>query len=383
MEIERLNIFKLFTLALCLMLTVPMTPNYSTAQTSTTCLPPPPGLVSWWGGDGNANDLIGPNHGVIIGNTAFVPGYVSQAFDFDGISGYVEIGDRFDEFVTTTTAQFTIDAWVYPRDLTNNPIIIGKADLDVDKRGWNLQVLSDGTLVMAVNEDGVFSTFRKDTVAGLVPLNTWTHVATVVDIGADTIDLYVNGSLVPQFVFTPDHRTSIVDIFNNDVPVTIGRVLRNSFAVRDNAWNGLIDEVQIFNRALAASEIQAIFNAGQAGKCKVQTVAIDIKPGSFPNAIKLGENGSIPVAIFSSPTFDATTIDVPTLTLEGATVRLVRVKGFMASFEDVNQDGLPDLLVHFDRGELQLTAGDTTATLTGATVNGTKIEGKDSVKIIE
>ncbi|HBR17316.1 MAG TPA: hypothetical protein DD725_06885 [Deltaproteobacteria bacterium] len=112
-------------------------------------------------------------------------------------------------------------------------------------------------------------------------------------------------------------------------------------------------------------------------------VEIDIKPGSFPNAIKLQDTGNIPVAIFSTSTFDAANIDVATLELNGAGVRIVNGKGLQYSFDDVNGDGLMDLVVHFDRGTLELTVGDTSATVTGTTQDGRQIQGTDSVVVIE
>ena len=51
-------------------------------------------------------------------------------------------------------------------------------------------------------------------------------------------------------------------------------------------------------------------------------IAIDIKPGSFPNSINLGSNGVVPVAILSTDTFDASTVDPFTVTLAGAAVRM-------------------------------------------------------------
>ena len=58
------------------------------------CAPPPSGLVSWWPGEGNANDIMGNNNGFLQGGMSFTAGEVGQAFNFDGTSGYVSIPDR-------------------------------------------------------------------------------------------------------------------------------------------------------------------------------------------------------------------------------------------------------------------------------------------------
>ncbi|KKK51204.1 hypothetical protein LCGC14_3117290, partial [marine sediment metagenome] len=99
-------------------------------------------------------------------------------------------------------------------------------------------------------------------------------------------------------------------------------------------------------------------------------VTIDIKPGSDPNSIKLGDTGSVPVAIFSTAKFDAASVDVLTLQLSSAYVRLVGGRNVLASIEDVNGDGLGDLVVQFDRGLLELTVGTGFGTMTGSTLGG-------------
>ncbi len=111
-------------------------------------------------------------------------------------------------------------------------------------------------------------------------------------------------------------------------------------------------------------------------------VAIDIKPGSFPNSINLGSEGNVPVAILSTVDFDATTVDPLSVTLASAPVRLKGKGTPMASFEDVNLDGLLDLVVHVDATALALSETDVEAVLEGETFGGTPIQGVDTVKIV-
>ena len=109
---------------------------------------------------------------------------------------------------------------------------------------------------------------------------------------------------------------------------------------------------------------------------------VDIKPGEYPNTINLGSNGVVPVAILSSPSFNATQVDPLTVTLAGASVAL-RGKGTpMADIRDVNGDGLMDLLVHVETEALELSEGDTEAVLLGRTYGGVNITGIDSVRIV-
>lgn len=115
----------------------------------------------------------------------------------------------------------------------------------------------------------------------------------------------------------------------------------------------------------------------------VINVTIDIKPGSYPNAINLGAQGNVPVAIFSSETFDATQIDPETVTLANARVQMKgKSNKYLATFQDINGDGTPDLLVHIDTQTLQMSSSDEQAVLEGQTFDGKKIRGVDSVKIV-
>lgn len=104
-------------------------------------------------------------------------------------------------------------------------------------------------------------------------------------------------------------------------------------------------------------------------------ITIDIKPGSDPNSINLKSNGVVPVAILSTIDFEATVVDPGTVLFVGASP----VKSTM---EDVNQDGDIDLLLHFKTQDLNLTQDSTEATLTGETMDGTLIEGTDTVNIV-
>ncbi|MCX5885360.1 MAG: DUF1566 domain-containing protein [Proteobacteria bacterium] len=110
----------------------------------------------------------------------------------------------------------------------------------------------------------------------------------------------------------------------------------------------------------------------------ILNVDIDIKPGGFPNSINLKSKGNVPVAILSSPTFDASTVDRGTVEFAGAPA--LSIGGWP---EDVNSDGLMDLVLHFSTQSLNLTSGDTEACLTGKTLSGQEFKGCDSVNIVK
>ncbi|GEM_PF-6658820 len=106
-------------------------------------------------------------------------------------------------------------------------------------------------------------------------------------------------------------------------------------------------------------------------------VEIDIKPGSDENPVNTKSQGVIPVAVLSTADFDAIDIDVSTVTFGPLGAPESHGTGHI---EDVNGDGLNDLVLHFKIQETGIAKGDTEATLTGATFDGTAIEGSDIIR---
>lgn len=114
----------------------------------------------------------------------------------------------------------------------------------------------------------------------------------------------------------------------------------------------------------------------------VLPIAIDIKPGGFPNSINPRNRGVIPVAILSSPTFDApSAVDRTSLTF-GRTGDEQSLGFCSPTPQDANGDPLPDLICHFETDQTGFQPGDTKGTLKGKTVGNLPFIGIDSVRIL-
>ncbi len=116
-------------------------------------------------------------------------------------------------------------------------------------------------------------------------------------------------------------------------------------------------------------------------------VPIDVKPGNDNeiDPISLKANGALPLAVFSTPEFDATTLDPSTLALGDS--QLVQIATIArGSAEDVDGDGLLDVVLHFSASELvdggAINANTTELLLTGGTTDGKTVFGKDQVRIL-
>ena len=231
------------------------------------CVAAPSGMVGWWPGDGDANDIVGSNDGTLQNGATFAPGMVGQAFSFDGENDYVDFGSS----TAFDVMDFTIDAWVFidPAKNIGERRVISRDDFSVEGAdGRELYVLKSSsphiTGCDGVNNRPVFAILKGDVFSSVCSPSDltagWHHLAGV--RSGSTITLYVDGFPVAS------STGAITEIISPEAPLVIGQV---SPAFNGEFFDGLIDEVEIFNRALSQSEIQAIFNAGSMGKCKNQS----------------------------------------------------------------------------------------------------------------
>jgi hypothetical protein len=107
-------------------------------------------------------------------------------------------------------------------------------------------------------------------------------------------------------------------------------------------------------------------------------VEIDIKPGSDPNSINPSLEGDLPVATLGSASFDVAEVDVNTLAFGSSGAPFDHSHG--PHFEDVNGDGLTDLMAHFRIEETGIAFGDMDACVTGETLDGSPFKGCDAVR---
>jgi serine/threonine protein kinase len=216
---------------------------------------PPPGLVGWWRGEGNGNDSAGTNNGVLQEGVAFVTGKVGQAFSFDGTTGYVEVPDVPSLRLTN---ELTIEFWVRRQDLQVGDALIEKG------ADWTRGVQNYGvTIAGAQSGNALVFLFAGGTrySTSIADLN-WHHIAVVARNGDADPTFYVDA--VPQPVTFRQGPEKLV-LYPSTAPLHIGAQVDPV-----SGWfyhsKALLDEVSIYNRALPASEIQAIFAAGQHGK---------------------------------------------------------------------------------------------------------------------
>jgi hypothetical protein len=219
------------------------------AHAIATCVAPPAGMVGWWPGDGSANDIVGGDNGTLHGGATYAAGEVGEAFSLNGTDAFVQAPDALDLDPTSAGSQ---DAWVnfsqLPSVAGHIMEIIGKGGFGTD---FDLQAETDNRFHFYV---AVGAEVSSTTV---IQTGVWYHVAGTWDAKTG-LKIYVNGVL-------ENTNSALVTRNASSEPLMIG----NQPAFGPRLFNGLIDEVQVFDRALTAAEVEAIFDAGSAGQCKV------------------------------------------------------------------------------------------------------------------
>jgi hypothetical protein len=343
------------------------------------CVDAPGGVVGWWPGDGTADDLAGGLDAALGGGATFAPGKVGQAFSLDGVDAWVDAGNA--PALHVSGGDFTVEGWVLFNALSHPPganvgappgdvsILDKMSTLGVNQDGWRLLKQADNRFWFCLGGvtgnrciDPRFTLFSTTVAA----TGTWYHVAAV--RSATAFSLYVNGEL-------QDSRSPVPSFLDTGS----GTLRLGANAIEGAHLNGLLDEVAIYRRALSATEIQGIFLAGGRGKCKATTVLIDVKPGTFPNTVNPASKGVIPVAIRTTDTFDAFTVNPSTVRF-GLTGTEAIPKHL--GVEDVGRDGTLDLIFHFETEDTGIVCGTTSVALTGQTWTGQAFRGFDSVQTV-
>jgi hypothetical protein len=231
--------------------------NVANPAVATPCATPPGGMVSWWPAEGNAHDIVSHNNGVLENGATFATGEVGEAFSFNGSSQDVYLGNPGS---LKLSPSFTIDAWINPNSVVDFRAVLSKWGQSSSLDNYAVWIEDAGNGTNRVNTQWVTSGgIYNGMVGGSVPVNTWTHVAVAYDGTTGLAVLYINGVGVTFFSSAPRALQT------TDAPVYIGSEAGDGTG---RYFPGLIDEVEIFNRALSDTEVAAIYNAGASGKCR-------------------------------------------------------------------------------------------------------------------
>jgi len=222
----------------------PITARYSFIQDE---------VVAYWKLDGDATDSAGSNHGTIYG-AAPTTGQIGGALRFDGVDDYVDIPYNSSLDIDASEG-ITLSVWIkldsYPDSLNQGPIFGFYDSTDMGTKNYLGIAKSIYGNVIGWDQfppsGGGITSIKPD-------LDTWYHVAVVEDSTHKAI--FINGDL--------DVWDNITELYQGNTPDTI-RIGNRADGMATFYFDGTIDDVSIYSRALSAEEIQAIYEAGLAG----------------------------------------------------------------------------------------------------------------------
>ena len=219
----------------------------------------PDGLVSCWRAEGDTLDSVGPNSGSARSVVGYAPGKAGTAFDFNGVNTFIELSNTPS---LNPTGSFSIEGWIYPR-LDQGNFIFSKWSGGGDyaaNMSYGFQATTGRGLAFAVSDlaHEYDSGFHNLEVHGVLKLNAWNHVAAVYDQATGARQIYVNGVKVAERIDPP------ITVLSGIARVTIGANSPTSSTLA-YFFDGRIDELSFYSKALSPDEILAIYN-GSAGK---------------------------------------------------------------------------------------------------------------------
>jgi hypothetical protein len=199
-------------------------------------------LVGWWrfedvGSTANDSSSYG-NDGTVSGAVVDYAGKRGKALKFDGVDDHVNTTDQ----ITLTTAA-TLEVWVYSGEPDTHNKIITRDGY------WGLTLKTNGDMQVLFFDSG------NRVAESAMTTNEWHHVTGVYDGSNKTVQLYIDGEYVTGVVYTGGDGS--VDNDQSIYQTMIGNTDGGG-----NGFNGSLDEVKVWNRALSAGEVNASFNNG-------------------------------------------------------------------------------------------------------------------------
>jgi hypothetical protein len=215
------------------------------------------GLAAHWKFDEQQGDIAydsaGDNHGAIHG-AQWTTGWLAGALSFDGLDDYVSVSGN-----AVTSTEFTVSAWANHRGLgggrNNTNMIFSQRDDDATPASRSIIVLASERL-----RDSPYAFAGIQSSAGVLQelthpkkdYNEWHHYAMTVN--ASDFILYIDGLEVNR---SPNNQMG-----NYVTSVDYVDIGRHRYFKRDNGFfNGVIDEVAVWNRALSPEEIRRLYSA--------------------------------------------------------------------------------------------------------------------------
>lgn len=232
-----------------------------------------PGTISRYLADGTFDDVLGNNPGTPANGVTFDTGFNGQAFSFDGIDDYVDLGygPSLD-----LPGNMTVAAWVNIESLSSYKYLVADFDIGGGYSQGSLGIVEGQLYWHQSNDDGTSADASGTTV---LPFGQWLHLAVVRDDAIKTVELFVNGVSEGVHPYTG----SALPLQGSKL---IGTSLPTGFP--SDFFHGRMDDVSLIGRALTPAEVALLTNGGQVSGGTTVDVEVNLRLGTatgFTNGI--------------------------------------------------------------------------------------------------
>ncbi|EEF58209.1 Immunoglobulin I-set domain protein [Pedosphaera parvula Ellin514] len=224
-----------------------------------------PGLISRWSGENNALDDVGGHDGTLQGGVSYTQGKVGDAFLIDGETGKIIVPDSP---AFELTDSLTISCWLFI-NRNNGGVIFFRGDARPGLDPYALGTDGNGSIAFHIGS----ATDNEDLFAPITS-GEWNFVTAVLDGTTGLMKIYINASLVAQTT------TTVRPLGPLDPALTPGIGIGNVADFNLFTFDGAIDEMSLYNRALTQAEIKFLFGANSRLTIITQPQSQEAKPGS-------------------------------------------------------------------------------------------------------
>jgi hypothetical protein len=221
-------------------------------------------LVARYELNGNINDSVGSNNGIINGAISAEGLWGTDAYYFDGVDDYILIGDVLDSTFVGSSAKFTISSWINLNNLEGNENIIGKSadsTFSENQRQFFLRHM-DGKIDFGWYGSLDTSSYRVYRTDNNISSNNWEYILVTFDASknlGNEVEIYING--IRQNISVAFSAGTPSSIQNGTAPLAIGAIVNSAENDYKNTFDGIIEEVTIWDKALTNFEVENLYES--------------------------------------------------------------------------------------------------------------------------
>lgn len=202
--------------------------------------------------EGTCTPVGNPIKRCAVDNIDYTPSGTGCSIELDGVDDYLDCGNG-SQFDMGDTDTLTIAFWFYPHNISNYQVLVSRFGMDGGAGGYAIRLRNDHSIELTLAREGSGTNLVCSSFYCSINNNTWHHL--VVEKTTTNVSFYIDGVLIRENVGSYDFSDSI-----SSFKIGYSSKIINSY------YDGLIDEVMIFDKILTAQEIGDLYASTAQGR---------------------------------------------------------------------------------------------------------------------